>query len=383
MLIPSRQTTLIAALLASLAGCDGTIEQSLPGEREIAGDGDLDVPDAQPAGRQTAGSPPLQLYVAHGGNDSADGRSPAAPLATLMGAHAKLLSYLPTIDRDVEIRIAYDAGKAYHGQEVVWSHASPDYTISFMPSDYRPGLRLDDLKGRPLFDGQSVCENKAPEVQKNTGEFCKFFVIDGRSRPASQLRFYYLSIRHYTTTGIALHNAGEGRNMVYGCRFEKIGNLYFPKQRAGFTAIGISSSNHNVIRNNHFVDIRNKTVDNRFMHAVYMNVGSSHNTVAYNNVLRVSGDPMKVRHYSNHNVIEHNTIRYAGVAAFLDWPEGGRKECFSWENVFRANDVHCAYDGGASALIKLRAPPEPDNGNPLCVRLGERVRTSGNGLSCP
>jgi hypothetical protein len=100
-------------------------------------------------------------------------------------------------------------------------------------------------------------------------------------------------------------------------------------------------------------------------------------------VLRVSGDPMKVRHYSNHNVIEHNTLSHAGVAGFLDWPEGGRKECFSWENVFRNNTLRCGYDGTKSAVVKLRPPPEPDHGNKLCVSLGQRVRTSGNSSSCP
>jgi len=308
------------------AGCGGTL---LPGEEQDDFDGDLDESDEQLDERQVSGAPPFRLYVAHGGNDGADGRWSGAPLATLAGAQARLRSYLPTINRNVEIRIAYDGGKAYRGQEVVWSHMSPDHTISFMPSDYGPGMRLSDIAGRPLFDGKSLCEKKAPETSKSAGEHCKFFVIDGRSRPASRLRFYYLSITHYTTTGIALHNSGEGRNVVYGCKFMKIGNLYFPKQRAGYTAIGISSSDHNRIRNNHFVDIRNKVADNRFMHAVYMNVLSSDNTVTYNNVLRVSGDPFKVRHYSNRNRITHNTLRYAGVAAFLDWPEGGRKECFS------------------------------------------------------
>ena len=199
---------------------------------------------------------------------------------------------------------------------------SPDFTISFMPSDFEPGLRLADIKGRPLFDGKSVCAKKTHATASSGGEFCKFFLIDGKSRPASRLRFFYL-------------------------------------------------------------DIRNKPSDDKFMHGVYMNVQSSHNTVAYNNVLRVSGDAMKVRHYSNYNVILHNIIRDAGVSAFLDWPEGGRKECFSWENVFRHNEIHCGYGGTWSEVIKLRPPPEPDGGNPLCVAHGSRVLASDNSNSCP
>ncbi len=360
-------------------------EAASPGEgaEEAAGEGELDPGALELPEKKVASGAPLVLFIAHAGKDSADGRSPQAPLATLEGAQARLRTLLPSLDRDVEIRIAHDGGAPYKGQEVVWSHFSPSHTISFMPSDYQPGARLKDLAGRPVFDGESVCAGKAPETASQDGEHCKFFVIDGRSRPASRLRFLYLEIRRYTTTGLGLHNDGEGQNLVYGCRFEKIGNLYFPKQRAGYTAIGISRSDHNTIRNNVFVDIRNKPVDNRFMHAVYMNVQSAHNTIAYNQVLRVSGDPMKVRHYSNHNLIERNTIRYAGVAAFLDWPEGGRKECFSWENLVRDNVIRCGYSGGASALVKLREPPEPDGGNPLCVSLGKRVRTSGNSVSCP
>jgi hypothetical protein len=371
------RTTYLAllALLAGPAGCDGTVG---PGEAE---DGDLDVPEEQSLERQVSSTPPLQLYIAHGGSDAADGRSPSAPLRTLEGAQAKLRSYLPAIDRDVEIRIAFDGGKPYHGEEVVWTLGSPDHTITFMPSDFHYGMRLGDIKGRPLFDGHSVCETKRHETATYDGEHCKFFVVDRKGE--SRVRFYYLAVRNYATTGIALHNAGEGRNVVYGCRLERIGNLYFPGHRNGYTAIGISNSDHNVIRNNRFVDIRNRPADNRFMHAVYMNVQSSHNTVSYNDVLRVSGDPMKVRHYSNHNVIEHNTLRYGGVAAFLDWPEGSRDECFSWENIFRNNVIRCGYDGGKSDTVKLREPPEPGRDNPLCRSLGQRVRTGGNTNSCP
>lgn len=377
-------SSILAALVACLAGCErsGTIGTSFQSVDDGGGDESASDGDVAPDGASDDGQP-LQLFVAHAGDDAADGRTIDAPLATLEGAQNRLRSYLPAIDRDVEIRLSYDDGAPYEGHEVVWTHTSPDHTVSFMPTDYQVGMGLDDIQGRPLFDGKSICDSKAPATDSSGGEFCKFLVVETETSAASRVRFYYLSIRNYTTTGIGLHQSGEGQNVIEGCRFERIGNLYFPDQRAGYTAIGIGDSDHNQIRNNRFVDIRDKPGDEKYMHAVYMNVTSSYNTISDNSALRVSGDPIKVRHYSNHNLIEHNTLEYAGVAGFLDWPEGGRHECFSWENVIKHNTLRCGYDGSQSATIKLRPPPEPDDGNPLCVPLAARVRASGNSNSCP
>lgn len=315
---------------------------------------------------------PFTLYVAPDGRDSADGRTPSTPLKTLMGVQETLRLYKDQIIQPVEVRIKRGT---YKGQEVLWDLIIPGQTISFVPADFHFGKAFTGV--RPVFDGASVCSKKAPE-SAGGGEFCRFFKIVTKSSVPTRLRFYYLRIRYYTTTGIGLHNKGEGRNVVYGCRFEKLGNLYFPKQRNGYTAIGISNSDHNTIKKNIFVDIRNKAQDVRFMHAVYLNVKSAHNRVRWNTTLRVSGDPMKVRHFSNDNVFEHNTLRYSGVSGFLDWPESG--ECYSWRNVFRHNTIRCAYGGGASATVKVK-PPQSSGKD--CGSLGVRVYSGDNSNHCP
>jgi hypothetical protein len=347
---------------------DGVVENDTLVEESPNEDEDGIVDEAT----QTSAAAAFTLYVAPDGSDSADGLTPSTPLKTLMGAQEALRVYKNQINQPVEVRIK---SGTYTGQEVLWDLIVPNQTISFIPSDFHFGKTFTGT--RPVFDGKSVCSKKAPE-SAGGGEFCRFFKIVTKSSVPTRLRFYYLRIRYYTTTGIGLHNKGEGRNVVYGCRFEKIGNLYFPNQRHGFTAIGISNSDHNIVKKNIFVDIRNKAKDVRFMHAVYLNVKSAHNRVRWNSTLRVSGDPMKVRHFSNNNVFEHNTLRYSGVAGFLDWPESG--ECYSWRNAFRYNTIRCGYGGGKSSTIKVKPP---QSSGKSCGSLGVRVYSSGNSNQCP
>ena len=328
-------------------------------------------------------SAPLQLFVDPNGSDKGDG-SAQRPLATLMGVHARLVALYPSpnaLDRNVEVRIAPGT---YPAEEVRWELPSSGHSISFMPSGFKVGMSFDHVKalgGRPIFDGRKACLAHA------AGQDCKFFLVDQpKNSGPSRLRFYYLDVRNYATTGIGLHNSGDGRNLIFGCRFADIGTYpaAFHKLLHGMAAVGLSDSDDNVVQNNHFVSIRNQTTEVRFLHAVYMNVTSDKNRIVNNFTFRVSGDPIKVRQFSNDNVVTGNTLRCSGGKSFfLDYPEdfpassNRQDECDSWENHFTGNTLDCGYGGGG--LLTTYAEPGRTCGAPASW---QRFRVSGNTNAC-
>jgi hypothetical protein len=286
-----------------------------------------------------------------------------------------------SLERDVVVRVAPGT---YRGEEVRWTLPSNGHSVSFQPAGFEAGMRFADVKargGRPIFDGTAACE------AKKAGQACKFFLVDQpKGSGPSRLRFLYLDVRNYATTGIGLHNEGEGRNLVYGCRFADIGT--YPRAYHallhGMAAVGISDSDHNVVANNRFVNIQNESGDERFLHAVYLNVGSDENRVVGNATFRVSGDPIKVRQFSNRNEITGNTLRCSGGKSFfLDYPEdftpasGREPECASWENVFSNNRLDCGYDGGSLPATHLE--PGKSCGAPSSW---QRVHASRNRIAC-
>jgi hypothetical protein len=347
---------------------------------------ELDAPtgaELAAAAPVAASAPTLSLWVAPDGADGADG-SKERPLATLMGVHARLQALHPAghpLDRNVEVRIAPGT---YAAQEVRWELPSSGHSITFMPSGFEVGMsfaRVKEFGGRPVFDGRKACD------RKSAGQACKFFVVDQpKGSGPTRLRFYYLDVRNYATTGVGLHNDGDGLNLVFGCRFADIGTYprSFRGLLHGMAALGLSDSDHNVVRNNHFVNIRNESGEERFLHAVYMNVGSDSNRIENNVTFRVSGDPIKVRQFSNHNVVTGNTLRCSGGRSFfLDYPEdfapgsGRQDECASWENRFTGNRLDCGFDGGA--LPATYAEPGRSCGAPASW---ERFHVSDNASSC-
>ena len=136
-----------------------------------------------------APSPPFTLFMSPNGSDGADGLTPATALRTLEVVQRKLIAYKPVIDQDVEVRIHHVGTTPYRSEHVEWTHTSPTYTISFMPSDYVVGADIDTIAGRPVFDGGGTQE--------------WFFELHSSNGEPTNLRFYYLRIQNYTSGGIA------------------------------------------------------------------------------------------------------------------------------------------------------------------------------------
>lgn len=320
------------------------------------------------------------LYMAPGGWDEQSGLTANAPLRTIAGVHARLLEYKPVIDQDIEVRI--QCGTApYMGQSINWTHTSPEHTISFMPTDYQYGEGIDDILARPVFDGGGM-----------TDWFFDLRVADGEP---TNLRFYYLKIQHYIPGGIRFRGNADyfsgwnGYNTVYGCYFFEIGNELYPDEDFGYAGLDLVNSDYNTIKLNHFVHNEDHGSDASHMHGIYLAHNSDHNTASVNNFSWISGDPIRVRDYSNHNIIRNNDIRRSGkYAYFSSYRDLNSDECRCWENEFRDNTINCGYEGEEILLFGYYT-----NGNPMedteaypdgdCVEFDHWLHTSGNDRSCP
>ena len=252
-----------------------------------------------------------------------------------------------------------------------------------MPLDYTVGEGVDDIEGRPLFHGIGV-EDWFFDLKSRDGQ--------------SNVNFYYLRIERYVPGGIRFHGNRDileqwnGNNTVYGCYFYEIGNKWYPDAHYGYGAVDLVNSDNNWIENNHIVKAENKSgSDASHMHAVYLAHNSDRNQIERNRVERISGDPIRVRDFSNKNVINSNNIIEAGKYAYYStYRNTERNECPSWENEFRSNIVNCGYNGESIQLFRyfvryngngaLDDGPEYPTGD--CAEFDRWLYTSGNERPC-
>lgn len=141
---------------------------------------------------------PFVLYMNLNGSDNNSGLTEDSPLATLNGVQAKLKMYNP-IHQDIEIRIKFIDYQPYTKQAIDWTYTSSIHTISFMPSDFKYGDGIDDISGRPTFDG------------KGTQDY--FFYVETHTPAKTNLRFYYIKIKNYTEGGL---NFADIKKMING-----------------------------------------------------------------------------------------------------------------------------------------------------------------------
>lgn len=375
---PGLQLAASLAVLFTFLGCDGATEpasdtldapmqastDAQPGSDDDAQDTPADAassPDATPA--------PLRLYMAPDGDDERSGESSAEAVRSLDRIQEILIANPPA--RDVEVAIA--AG-TYRGQRVTWTFTMPDHRIVFR--------RADPDGERPVFDG-CLSDGSCPGGT--------WFSLDKEHGTPSNLEFVYLRVTRYRTA-ISFNgdrNQGgtsSGANRIYGCYFDRIGNGFEPSLARSTAAVRLVNSDDNVIANNHFVDVIN--VDSgALIHAIYLAHGSERNEIARNRFFRSTGDPVRVRDYSNGNVIVDNRfIQVGNHAGYTEWycdhdtRDDCTKvgpECPSWQNQFRDNtldgtwtcDRLSTFEYFQDATATGCSPPTDD---------AVRLRTSGN-----
>lgn len=348
------------------------LEDAGGGERDAMTPADAGAIDAAPLDGgppPDAGEPcPRRYYLDPAGDDGASGLSDATALRTLEAVQTRLMADPPACDVEVWI-----APGVYREQRVRWSFTMPDHTITFRAAD-----RMD----RPIFDGCAADGTCAGGT---------FFLLRHSAGEETNLHFWYLRVQRYQTA-ISLNGArneeatSNGSNRIYGCYFDRIGNVFEPSLDPSTACVRLVNSDDNEIANNHFVDVVN-TRSGGLIHAIYVAHMSDRNTIRANRFQRSTGDPVRVRDFSNGNVITDNRFIKVGThAGYTDWYcdhdvrtdcTKPTAECPSWDNQFRDNTLdgdwlcdplgtfHYFQDESTTGC----APPRPD---------ARRLRTSGN-----
>lgn len=316
---------------------------------------------------------PMRVYMHPTGDDQHDGQSPEQSVLSLARVNTLLTQRQPR--RPVEVVIALGT---YFGQRVNWTYVMPNHGVTF--------TRPEGVDGRPVFDGcrDGQCLGGTWfQIQSSTGQ-------------PTRLSFMYLQIENYGTALSFNGNrndeaASNGENRIYGCYLSRIGNVFNPELNPTTAAIRFVNSDDNVIANTHFVDIIN-TRSSGLLHGVYIAHMSDRNRIERNRFLRNSGDPVRLRDFSNDNIINDNRFIQSGIeAGYTDWycDHDARDdctkpdpECPSWNNQFRDNELDGDYLCGQLGTFHYFqgeattgcAPPTPD---------ARRLRTSGNETLSP
>lgn len=314
----------------------------------------------------------LELFLAPDGSDANNGLSLAAPILTV--ARAQEIIGAEGHPGDVRIRIA--PGR-YHGQTVVWTYARAGRRIVFEALDPEAPL--------PVFDGCS----KAGECSGGT-----WFRLNFSAGRHTNLEFRHLRFENYQTA-ISFNgnrnseNGFNGGNVIYGCSFYRIGNVFNPELAPSTAVIRLVNSRENIIENNDFVDAINVT-GGVLLHAVYVAHLSGGNFILQNRFIDHSGDAVRVRDFSNDNVILDNIFLRAGADGYSEWycDQDVRDdctkptpECPSWGNEFRDNRLVSGFEGGSLGTFQFHQDDTTSGCSP--TEDAVRLRTSGNFRDSP
>lgn len=229
-----------------------------------------------------------------------------------------------------------------------------------------------DLDNQCCDDKETILEenrNLCHCVEAADGEKIRrregwWFILSGRAGDHTNLHFENIVVKQYQNGINFFGNRNNpvtgwnGNNAVVGCKLEDLGDASIADMIGHGTAgVDLVNSRYNFIVGNEFRNLVNdEPNDFILIHGVYMAHYSHHNYVFHNTFNRVSGAPIQIRDFSNHNVIEQNLFAKAGARnepyAYKDWycnPEERpdctkyRPECPSFNNTFRNNILSCAY----------------------------------------
>ncbi|TNE47928.1 MAG: hypothetical protein EP343_17780 [Deltaproteobacteria bacterium] len=314
---------------------------------------------------------PLRIYLATNGNDTRTGLTASSAIKTLQRAHDLLAQMKP--QRDVEVRIA--PGN-YYRQTVVWTYTMPKNTITFMPEK--------NDKVRPVFDGCASSSNK-------TCPGGTWLTLKHSKGERTNLRFEYIQVQRYQTA-ISFNGSrnkastSNSHNRIYGCFFKDIGNVFNSSLKPSTAAVRLVNSDDNEIANSHFVNVVN-TSSGGLIHAIYVAHMSDRNQILRNRFKTSTGDPIRIRDFSNYNNIQENRFtKVATSAAYTEWYCNHDKrtdctkptaECPSWENQFRNNTLDGDYTCKTLSTWKILIPENAKGCS--AVKVGaKRLYTSGN-----
>jgi parallel beta-helix repeat protein len=131
----------------------------------------------------------------------------------------------------------------------------------------------------------------------------------------SNIRISGLEITNYQTA-ISFNGQREnttqwnGGNIIKDNIFSNIGQISKPDAKPSTAAIRLVNSDHNLITNNRFINIKNNDKC-ALLHAIYVAHDSTDNIIENNFFKDSCGDAIRLRDSSNNNIIRKNVFQMA------------------------------------------------------------------------
>lgn len=311
--------------------------------------------------KEPAASSVTRIYLSPKGNDANSGLRPDQPVAHMDRVKALVLERLP--HGDVEVRIA--AG-VYHGETLTFDETDADtltlgHGLTLLPWTYT----FSGVPSRPVFDGRR---------SGDAGDASYFLKVHAPRGRDTNIRVYYLQIQRYAVGGISLAGRAPGSdswsgspnatnwnggNTVRGCLFLELGSRWASAPgKVGLAGVSLRNSRGNTVVDCEFKHLENNKTTAKQIHALYIAHHASDNKVKRNSFEWITGDPIRLRNYSNDNYIVENRgdgrrFYHTGFGAFYsDWYGAG--ECPSWRNRFKGNNTVSLYDGSTGPEWELK-----------------------------
>lgn len=296
----------------------------------------------------------LNIHLSPRGDDSLDGSTATKAVLSLKRAHQIVSSHFKKTPSDVNILIA--AG-TYYNQTIIWTATHPQYKIRIHSSSSQ----------KPIFDGRG-------SATSSLGNQRSFFILKSSSG-ATNLILENLSVRFYAEA-VSFNGDRDNEksgfnshNKILFMTFDKIGSKYHVDQNSpAYAGVRLLNSRFNEIKGNTFTNIVNHTRP-ELLHAIYVAHFSHENTFEGNVFRKSAGDPLRVRDFSNFNMITKNEFDSAGPYAYSEWycekAESNActkttPECPSWGSIMRSN----IYRG--SKLFHYYVRPNFQNSTSAC-----------------
>lgn len=273
-----------------------------------------------PASVQAAG---LGVFVSAQGSDANSGLSAEAPVLTLARAQAVArAAYLPGSHDAVTVNVAPGT---YLGQSVTWTFVPGTVPLTIQgpeDEDVSPGIPAKPMV-RPIFDGNKTARS--------------FLTIKYRKEP-TRVTVRRLFITNYLTSAIQLRGCAfpdtdcspvdtkEAGSVIEKNVFDKIGSAWVFKSETAYSALSLSTTHNNTVRDNVFSRIADASPTAVGLHAIYAAYSSTGNQISgnvFSNI--VAGDVIKFRDRSNYNrVLNNGFVNNRNWSAVYNWVQWAR-----------------------------------------------------------
>ncbi|MEZ0390660.1 MAG: hypothetical protein ACAH59_00490 [Pseudobdellovibrionaceae bacterium] len=309
--------------------------------------------------------PTKVIFVSTKGNDKNSGTTAGRPIKTLMRAHEVAAALIKKHSSRVHLQVLIASG-TYYGQSQNWSAIPRTGSLRILGAS---------PKVKPLFDGRK-------DPREKRGDLSNFLYFSTTWAGRTNIEVANLHVRYYlegiSFAGPSRDKISEGitNNVVRNVSFRSIGDLYADvykittdddgdqkkTKRQGLAVIRLVNTKNSKFLGNDFIDINND--EDELQHAFYVAHYSSNNLFEGNYFSNAkSGTTIKLRDYSNDNLIKHNVFEKYDPAAIEIWHceknESSKKmrECTKpagESRSYNTKEVKNIYRDGGAKLSILR-----------------------------